>query len=72
LSVDTGNNTITGRVTSLSPFGLGYSTASGSSGGSGSGTSRTGANENMIALIAILAMSAGIFILRKHRWFKKS
>jgi hypothetical protein len=74
LSVNTGNNTITGIVTSLSPFGMGYSTASsgGSSGGAATGSSRTGANENMIALIAILAMSAGVFILRKHRWLKKS
>jgi hypothetical protein len=71
LSVDTGNNTITGRVNSLSPFVIAYSTAS--SGGSGSGVyGGTGANENMIALIAILAMSAGVFILRKHRWLKKS
>jgi LPXTG-motif cell wall-anchored protein len=60
-----GNNTITGRVNSLSPFGIGYSTASSSSG------NKTGANENMIALIAILAMAAGVFILRKHRWLKK-
>jgi hypothetical protein len=70
VSVNTTNNTITGRVTSLSPFGIGYPYSS--TGGSGSGTSRTGANENMIALIAILAISAGVFILRKHRWLKKS
>jgi hypothetical protein len=68
LSVDTGNNTITGRVTSLSPFGMGYSTASSSSlSGSSHGT---GANENMIAF-AILAISAGVFILRRDRRFRK-
>ena len=71
VSVDTGNNTITGRVTSLSPFGMGYSTSSSGTGSSSSSTS-TGANENMIALIAILAISVGVFILRKHRWFRKA
>jgi hypothetical protein len=71
VSVDTGNNTITGRVTSLSPFGMGYSTSSGSGSGSGSGSSTsTGANENMIALIAILAISAGIFLIRKNKWIQ--
>jgi len=60
-SVDIGNNTITGQVTSLSPFGAGYPYSSG-------GGYSTGANENMIALIAIFAISIGVFILRKHRW----
>jgi hypothetical protein len=69
LSVDTGNNTITGRVTSLSPFGFGYPYSSGSSSGAvGHGT---GANENMIAF-AILAIFAGVFILKRHRQFRKS
>jgi len=72
VSVDTGNNTITGRVTSLSPFGMGYSTSSGSGSGSSSGSYSTGANENMIALIAILAISAGVFILRRKRQLRKS
>jgi fibronectin type 3 domain-containing protein len=61
-SLDTVNNKITGRVTSLSPFGIGYYLSSG-------GYS-TGANENMIAVIAILAISAGLFILRRNRWIK--
>jgi hypothetical protein len=55
VSVDTVNNTITGRVTSLSDFGI------------GSLTSSTGANEYMIALIAMLAISSGLFILRRNR-----
>jgi len=73
-SVDTGNNTITGTVSSLSPFGMGYSTSSGSGSGSGSSSSayKTGANENMIALIAILTISAGVFILRRKRQLRKS
>jgi LPXTG-motif cell wall-anchored protein len=67
LPVDTANNRITGRVTSLSPFGFGYPFSSGS--GSSSSAYKTGANENMIALIAILAISAGVFLLRrKKRW----
>jgi LPXTG-motif cell wall-anchored protein len=62
-SIDTGNNTITGQVTSLSPFGAGYPF----SGGGGGGGYSTGANENMIALIAILAISSGVVILRKRK-----
>jgi len=68
LSVDAGNNTITGRVTSLSPFGMGYSTASSSSVTASS--HGTGANENMIAF-AILAIFAGIFLLRRYRRLRK-
>jgi len=70
-ALDTNNNTITGRVTSLSPFGIGYlySTTT-NSGGSSSGHS-TGANENMIALIAILSIAGGVFLLRRRR-FRKS
>jgi hypothetical protein len=50
-----------------------YSSSGGSSGGGTSGgVYGTGANENMIALIAILAISAGVYILRKHRWLNKS
>jgi hypothetical protein len=64
VSVDTVNNTISGQVDTLSPFGIGYYYSSGGGGYS------TGANENMIALIAILAISAGLFILRRNRWIK--
>jgi LPXTG-motif cell wall-anchored protein len=72
VSVNTTSHTIAGQVNSLSPFGIGYLTASSGIGsGNGSGYS-TGANENMIALIAILAISAGVFILRRRRWLKKS
>jgi hypothetical protein len=70
-SVDTSTNTITGQVTSLSPFGIGYLTASSISDIPGRAHS-TGANENMIALIAILAILAGVFILRKNKWFRKA
>jgi photosystem II stability/assembly factor-like uncharacterized protein len=66
-SVDTGSNTITGQVTSLSPFGIGYPYSSGSGGSGGGGGYSTGANENMIALIAILAISAGVLLIRKRR-----
>jgi hypothetical protein len=69
-SLNTASNTITGRVTSLSPFGIGYPYSTSGSGGGGGYS--TGANENMIALIAILAISAGVFILRKHRWLRKA
>jgi len=58
-SVDTVNNTITGRVTSLSDFGIG-----------GLMGSSTGANKYMIAFIAILAISSGLFILRRNIWIK--
>ena len=74
-SVDTTNHTITGQVNSLSPFGIGYySSSGGGTGGGGTGgggTYTTGANEDMIALITILAISAGVFILRKNRWLRK-
>jgi hypothetical protein len=66
VSVDTVNNTITGQVDTLSPFGIGYYY----SGGGGGGGYSTGANENMIAMIAIFAISAGLFILRRNRWIK--
>ena len=66
VSVDTVNNTITGRVNTLSPFGIGYYLGSGGGGGGYS----TGANENMIAVIAILTISAGLFILRRQKWIK--
>jgi len=69
VSVNTAGNTITGRVTSLSPFEIGDPISS--SGSSGSGHS-TGSNENMIALIAILAILTGVFILRRKRGLKKS
>jgi LPXTG-motif cell wall-anchored protein len=74
VSLNTASNTITGRVTSLSPFGIGYpySSGGGSGGGGGGGGYSTGANENMIALIAILAISAGLFLLRRKRWLRKA
>jgi streptogramin lyase len=53
--------TITGKVTSLSPFGIAYFT------GTYAGVNNTGANENMIALIAILAISTGIMLVRRMR-----
>ena len=60
--VDTANNKITAHVSSLSPFGIGYYLSSG-------GYS-TGANTNLIALLAMIAISAGLFILRRNRWIK--
>ena len=63
LTVNTVNNTITGTVSSLSPFSIGYYL------GSGSGYA-TGANTKMIAILALLAISAGLFILRKNKWIK--
>jgi hypothetical protein len=77
VSVNTANNTITGRVTSLSPFGMGYYSSSGGGGGGGNSTGSgggysTGANENMIALIAILTSLMGVFILRKNKWRRKA
>lgn len=65
VSVDTVNNTITGQINTLSPFGIGYYYTSGGGGGYS-----TGANENMIALIAILAITAGLFIIRRHKLVK--
>jgi N-acetylneuraminic acid mutarotase len=59
ISVDTVNNTITGRVTSLSDFGIGSLLGGG-----------TGANEYMIAFIAMLTISTGLFILRRNRPIK--
>lgn len=59
-SIDTFNNTITGRVDVLSPFVIGWPY------GPWTGYS-TGANENMLAVIAIMAISGGLFILRRKR-----
>jgi hypothetical protein len=56
VSVDIVNNKITGRVTSLSDFGIGSLLGGG-----------TGANENMIALIAMIAITSGLFLLRRQR-----
>ena len=64
VSVDIVNNTITGQVNTISPFGIGYPYFGGGGGYS------TGANENMIAIIAILTISAGLFILRRQKWIK--
>jgi hypothetical protein len=67
VSVNTAGKTITGRVTSLSPFGIGDSISSGSGSGSSGGNYSTGANENVIALISILAMLSGILILTRNK-----
>jgi hypothetical protein len=67
-SVNTANNTVTGQVNSLSPFGIGYSYSGG--GGGGGGGYSTGANTNMIAVLALFAIAVGLFILRKNRWIK--
>jgi hypothetical protein len=55
-SLDTVNNKITGRVTSLSPFGAGYPTGA-----------ITGANTYMIIVLAFIAISTGVFLIRKRR-----
>jgi LPXTG-motif cell wall-anchored protein len=55
---DTVNKTITGQVNSISPFVIGDPTPSGYS---------TGANTNMIALLAMIAISCGLFLLRRQR-----
>ncbi len=68
VSVRIANNTITGRVTSLSPFGIGYPNPSGGVLGE---PIRTGANENIIALIVILAFLVGVFTLRRKRLLRK-
>lgn len=57
VSVDAVNHTITGQVTSLSPFGIGYTLDSYS----------TGANTNMIAFLAIVTISLGGLMIRKRR-----
>jgi large repetitive protein len=62
-SIDTGNNTITGQVTSLSPFGAGYPYPS----GGGGGGYTTGANANLVALLAIIAISSGLFLLKRKK-----
>lgn len=56
-SVDIANNTITGRVTSLSPFGVGEPEGGGPT---------TGANKNVIALLSVLAVLLGIFVMRHN------
>jgi LPXTG-motif cell wall-anchored protein len=65
MHVNAANNTITGQVNSLSPFGIGFPWAP----YVGPGPS-TGANTNMIAFIALIAITAGLFIIRKRRWIK--
>jgi len=65
-SVNTSGKTVTGHVTFLSPFGEGDPIPSGGGGGGYS----TGANENMIAAMAILAISGGLFILRRRKLLK--
>ena len=58
--VDTVNNTITGQVNSLSPFGIGYPIPLGPTGPA------TGANTNMIAVLALIAISTGVLLIRKR------
>ncbi|MEW6215632.1 MAG: chitobiase/beta-hexosaminidase C-terminal domain-containing protein, partial [Nitrospirota bacterium] len=63
VSVDTVNNTITGQVNSLSPFGIGYPVPLGPPIGPS-----TGANTYMIAFLGgLLAISAGVFFIKRHR-----
>jgi hypothetical protein len=57
-SVNTANNTISGTTMSLSPFGAGYPY-------SGGGSYSTGANTNMIAFLAVMAIFLGVFLIRK-------
>lgn len=59
VSVDTVNNTITGQVTTLSPFGIGYSSLPGSS--------SSGANTNVLIAIALLAIFSGLYLIRRYR-----
>lgn len=56
-TVNTSNHTMTGIVSSLSPFVIGYSYSSGYT---------TGANTYIIAFLALLAISAGISMIRKR------
>jgi hypothetical protein len=56
-TADTLNHTVTGTVTSLSPFILGYSSLP--------GVGSSGANTNVLIAIALLAISTGIFLLRR-------
>jgi hypothetical protein len=61
VSVDTGNNTITGQVTSLSPFGAGYPY---------SGGYTTGANTYVIAFLALIAIATGVILIKKGEWLR--
>ena len=54
-SVDIGNNTVTAKVSHLSPFGNGYPSSP-----------STGANIYMIAFLAICAISAGSLLTRRN------
>lgn len=71
VSIDAGSHTITGQVNSLSPFGIGYVYAASGSTSNKNGPS-TGANENMLALISILAIAGGFSLMKRQRRFYKS
>jgi hypothetical protein len=58
LPVDTVNNIITGQVNTLSPFGI-------ISFGGGAGSS--GANTNLLIAIALLAITSGLYLIRRYR-----
>jgi len=64
LPVDTVNNTITGQVNSLSPFGIGYPVPLGPPPPIGPAT---GANTYVISLLAFVAIFTGAFLIRKCR-----
>ena len=57
-SRDMGGNTVTGRVTSLSDFGIGFHFGL-----------ITGANTYMIAFLAFIAISTGVFLIKNQRRF---
>jgi hypothetical protein len=58
-SIDTTNNLITGQVSSLSLFGIGYSSLPGSS--------SSGTNTNALIVVALLAIATGVFFIRRLR-----
>jgi chitodextrinase/photosystem II stability/assembly factor-like uncharacterized protein len=59
-TVDPVSNTITGQANSLSPFVIGYPIPLGPTGPA------TGANTNMIAFLALIAISTGVLLMRKR------
>jgi hypothetical protein len=61
-SRDAVNNTITGTTTSLSPFGAGYPYSGGYS---------TGANIYLIAFLAFVAITTGVFFIKRNQCSQK-